>query len=232
MTIVIPRDMPETGTSVLAFEPQRVDFQAPEAGGRLGGVQAGFPKWMASWTIGKIGEDRSDLWRAWYARMRGSQRRFLGRDMRRPYPKLYPNGFGGMIAVGIGPFGGAANSWSVAINAEGDCLLTLAGLPAGLALSVGDYVGLKWDDPAAGAGNHYRRSLHRAIEPATSTAAGDVQLMVEPPVPSLVPAGALAHLDRPACVMAMVGQDSRLDGVDRRGAIRGGTIVGVQDLRA
>jgi hypothetical protein len=231
MTIIIPRDMPETGTSVLAFEPQRIDYQAPEAGGRLGGVQAGFPLWLATWTIGKIGEERSDLWRAWHARMRGSQRRFLGRDMRRPFPKLYPKGFTGMTRPSGGAFDGSAAGFSVFVNAEDDCVVELFDLPENLTISIGDYLGFKWDDPAAAPGNRFRRALVRAVLPTTVTSIGYTQLMVEPPVPNLVPSNAVAHFDRPACVMAM-GPESRLEGVDRRGAIRGGTIVGVQDLRA
>ena len=231
MALMVPRDMPTTGAALQAFEVQRVDYHAPEAGGTQGGVQAGFPLWAASWTIGRIGEDRSDLWRAWFTRMRGSQRRFLARDLRRPYPKLYPGGFTGLSRPSGGGFNGAAASWSVAIDVEGDCLLTLNDLPAGLLLSLGDYVGFRWDDPAGSAGNWYRRALVRVIEPATADGTGKLVARVEPPVPSLVPPTAPAHLDQPACVMKMLSDQSNLDVIDRRGAIRGGTIVAVQDLR-
>jgi hypothetical protein len=54
----------------------------------------------------------------------------------------------------------------------------------------------------------------------------------EPPIPSAVPNTAVAHLDNPKCVMALVTDQSKLNGIDRSLGIRGGQIVGIQDIRA
>ncbi|MFN3943891.1 MAG: hypothetical protein ACK4K7_03030 [Allosphingosinicella sp.] len=224
--------MPAKGASGQEFEPQRVDYSAPEAGGYLGGVQAGFPLWFAVWTLGRMGADASDAWRAWHIGMRGSQRRFLGYDLGRPFPKHYRDGFSRTTNVDGTPFDGVAASWSQTIDADGEAHLTLTGLPAGLLLSTGDYVGLRWDAAGLPAGNMVRRTVARLRGPGVANAAGTWTGIVEPPLPPLVPAGAIAHLDRPSCVMALVSGETKLGSIDRRLAIGGGRIVALQDLRA
>lgn len=231
MPYSFPRAMPTKGASAQSFEIQRVDFQAPEAGGYLGGVQAGFPLWAASWNLGRMGRDASDEWRAFVASLRGSQRRFYGRDLGRPYPKAYPAGFSGMTRAGGGAFDGSATSWSQAIDAEGNAVLTLNGLPASFQIGTGDYVGFRWDDGAGAPGNKERRTLMRALEPVTGNGSGVAIFSAEPPLPSWVGAGVQAHLDNPACVMAIISGDTRLGPIDRRLAVQGGTITALQDLR-
>lgn len=232
MTIIFPREMPIKGASLQEFEIQRVDFSAPEAGGRLGGVQAGFPLWFGVWDIGRIGMLASDVWRAWLSSLRGSQKPFFARDLARPYPLSRINGFAGMTRAGGGAFGGSATTWSQSINGEGVALLQLTGLPASLVLSVGDYVGFKWDAGDADPGTYGRRTIARVIEGATSNGSGVLTVAVEPPVPTgIVPGDAIAHLDLPCCVMRQITAETKLAGVDRRLAIGGGKIVAVQDLR-
>jgi hypothetical protein len=53
-----PITPPTSGAAQQQFELQRVDYGAPEAGGRVGGVQAGFPLWKLVWTLGNVGRDR------------------------------------------------------------------------------------------------------------------------------------------------------------------------------
>ena len=60
---------------------------------------------------------------------------------------------------------------------------------------------------------------------------GSVAAIIEPAVPGAVPAGAVAHLDRPACLMRLVPGQSQLGELDRRLKIGGGKIVATQDLR-
>lgn len=219
------------GASQQAFEVERVDFHAPEAGGYLGGVQAGFPLWMGEWTIGRLGAAGSDDWRAWVASMRGAQKRFLGRDLARPYPKLHIDGFAGMTRAGGGVFDGSATSWSQSIDSAGNALLTLGGLPVALSLSKIDYIGFRWDAGGAPAGSYWRRALVRVTEGAIANGSGNVTVTVEPPVPTaVVPVGAIAHLDYPACVMSLL-PDTKLGAIDRRLAVTGGKILGLQDLR-
>src|SRR5947209_7554659 len=135
-----PLIMPVSGLSLQDFEPQRVDYLSPEAGGQLGGVQAGFPLWAATWTVGKIGECKSDEFRSFVAELRGQIRTFYGYDLRRVFPKAYCSGFSGMLTTGGAAFTGAASSWSASIAANDDCLVTLHGLPSGLILGTGDYL--------------------------------------------------------------------------------------------
>lgn len=229
-----PLAMPESGMSQQAFEPQRVDYAAPEAGGRLGGIQAGFPLWAATWSVGRVGQAKSDEIRSFLAELRGATRWFYGRDLARPYPKQYPDGFSAMTRFNGSAFDGSATSWSQSVNSDDDQLLTLNGLPSGLVLGTLDYVGFKWtatDDEVAGL---EWRALVRVVRGGGGMASGggSLTVKVEPPIPSCVPSGAVAHLDKPSCVMKQVTTQSSLDPVDRRLAVRGGTIVGIQDLRA
>ncbi|MES3152951.1 hypothetical protein [Sphingomonas faeni] len=224
---MLPLEQPEAGQAQQTFELQRVDFLSPEAGGRIGAVSAGNPLWVAAWQLGKIGAAKSDLWRAWLLRMRGSQRSFLGRDIARPFPLAYVGGFAGMTRAGGGAFGGAASTWSQVIDGDGSAQLTLTGLPSGFQGSVGDYVGFRW-----GVGDA-RRALVRLVLPASANAGGTATFIVEPPVPTLVvPASAIAHLDRPACVMKLLPGESELGPIDRRLSVMSGKISAVQDLRA
>lgn len=229
--MIAPFDMPESGAARQEFEPQRIDYAAPEAGGRVGGVQAGFPLWLGIWTLGRVGEARSDEWRAWMARLRGQMRRFYGRDLRRPYPKAHITGFAGMTRAGGGAFPGSALTWSETINSDDDSRVTLTGLPVGLILSKGDYIGFKWDAAGEAAASYHRRALVRVVVGSTASGAGSITVTSEPPIPTVVPVGAVAHLDRPCCVMTQITDQSKLEAIDRSGGIRGGSVVAIQDLR-
>jgi hypothetical protein len=226
-----PLTMPTSGAALQEFEPQRVDFTAPEASGRIGGVQAGFPLWLAVWTLGKFGPDISDAWRAFFASLRGATRRFLGRPKDRPFPKAHIAGFAGMTRAGGGSFDGSATSWSETLNSDDDAELTLQGMPDGLELSIGDYIDFRYAATDAEVAGVPWRALVRVTEGGVADVTGEIMVIVEPPVPAAVPPGAIAHLDNPACVMALVTDKSRLDAIDRRLAVRGGTIVGLQDIR-
>lgn len=229
-----PFDMPVSGMALQQFEPLRVDYGAPEAGGRIGGVQAGPPLWQGVWTIGNIAAAKSDELRAFVAALRGGARRFLGRDLARPYPKAYATtGFGGMTRAGGGAFDGTATSWSETITADGDAQFTLHGLPDGFAMDVGDYIGFRWvatETEVAGLTWH---APVRAVEAKAADGTGLLTgITCEPPLPACVPLTATCYLDTPKAVMALVTDKSNLDAIDRRLAVKGGTITGIQDLRA
>lgn len=223
-----PLNMPASGMSRQQFEIERNDFGAPEASGRLGGVQSGMPLWLGVWTVGTIGALKSDQLRAFVSQLRGQVRRFLGRDLARPLPLAHING----LPAG---FDGSASSWSETTTADGDCELTLhlGAAAAGLVLSLGDYVGFKYDATEEGVEDVPWRALVRVVEGATADGSGNIVVLVEPPVPTTcVPPSAIAHLDDPACVMVLVKDKSNLDPIDRRRAVGGGTITAVQDLRS
>ena len=217
-----------SGIARVRFDIQRVDYAAPEASGRQGGVQAGWPLWSARFELERSDPDSADLWQAFFDRMRGRIRRFYAFDPTRRFPLGYRGGFAGLSRAGGGAFDGSATSWVQAIDSNGDARVTLNGLPAGLQIAAGDYIGFRWNAP-----NFDRRTMARAVLPVTANGAGQALVTIEPPVnTALVPAGAIAHLDNPRCVMQLVPEDSGLGPIGTGRALGGGTIVAIQDLRA
>lgn len=134
-------EMPTMYVAAQTFFQQRVDYTAAEASGRVGGVQAGFPLWAAVYSLTRMPEDNSDEWEAFIDDLRGASRCFIGRDLKRQFPKLYPDGFGA-----FGAFSGAASSWSQTINSDGDGRLTLhlGSAAAGLVLSKRDGIDFRY----------------------------------------------------------------------------------------
>jgi hypothetical protein len=222
MAASFPIAMPTKGAAGQVFEVQRIDYSSSAAGGALGGVQAGFPRWMATWDLGRMGQDASDAWRAFHLMMRGGQRRFYGRDLSRPLPKAHLGGL-------PGGFSGSASSWSETLDSEENSRVTLNGVAAGLILSIGDYIGFKWDASGFSAGNYKRRALVRVVEAGVASGGGSVTVTSEPPVPAVVPSGAIAHLDMPVCVMGFL-PEAQLSAMNRSLAV-GGKIVAIEDLR-
>lgn len=231
--MILTQPVTPAGIPRVKFDIQRIDYAAPEASGRQGGVQAGFPLWTARFEIDRIDPVSSDLWQAFLDRMRGRGRRFYGCDPTRRFPRAYAFGFAGLVRAGTSTaFTGAATSWSQAITATGDAQLTLGGLPEGFVINIGDYVGFRWDAAGASAGSFERRTLSRAVLPATANASGVAVITAEPPLDTaLVPPAAIAHFDNPVCVMQLVTEDSALAPIGAGGVRGGGTIVAVQDLR-
>lgn len=221
-----PVAMPDMYVAQQSFELQRIDYAAPEASGRIGGIQAGFPLWSATYTLGDMPSDNSDEWRAWLSGMRGATRRFIARDIARPLPKAY-------MGSGLpGGFDGEASGWSESINADGDSELTLTGLPVGLVLGQGDYIDFRWTATEDAVSGLPWRALVRVVEGDTANGSGAATVIVEPPVPSAVPEDAEAHLDEPGCIMALILDQTSLNPIDRLYSIRGGQITGIQDIRA
>jgi hypothetical protein len=224
-----PIEMPTMYVAQQAFELQRVNYTAATADGRVGGVQAGFPLWGAIYTLGRMPEENSDEWRGFISDQRGGIRRFIGRDLARQYPKLYPDGFGA-----FGAFTGTVSTWSQTINSDDDARLTLhlGAAAAGLILSRGDGVDFRYaatEDAIAGLA---WRAFARVTLGGTADGSGDVTVTVEPPVPDAVPSDAVAHLDQPGCTMTIVADQTNFEPVDRLYSVRGGQVVGVQDLRS
>lgn len=224
MALTFPRAMPSGGVDSQAFRIDRVDRTSPTVQGRSGGITLGLPRWRMSLTLANTTADETEEWIAFVDSLRGSQRTFLAHDLSRPYPKAFPSGFDGLSRAGGGAFDGSATSWS--INTAGD-VLTLSGLPANLPLNLRDSVGFRWTT-----GGGARRALVRVVGPATASGAGTITgLSVEPPLPGLVPGGAVAFLDRPDCVMRLVPEETSLGEIDTLHS-GGGTIVAVQELLA
>lgn len=222
-----------SGIARVTFGIQRIDFAAPEASGRQGGVQVGWPLWTVRYEIDRSDPDSADLWQAFFDRLRGRIRRFYAIDPKRSLPKAYRFGFAGLVRAGTATaFDGTATIWSQATDSLGNALLTLNGLPAGFQIGVGDMIGFRWDASDFAAGNMRRRTIARAVLAATATGTGQAQVTIEPPLnTALVPAGAIAHFDNPAAVMQLVPDESQLGPVGPGGILSGATIVAVQDLR-
>lgn len=225
MALTFPRNMPSRGAVAQRFEIFRVDYATPETGGRVQSVTAGFPLWRMTLELGEMGPADGDAWSAFVASLRGVGRTFLARDLVHAFPRAYPRGFTGVNRAGGGAFGplGAATSWSV--NGTRD-VLTLGGLPANLPIVEGDMIGFAW--VTAGV---QRRTMARAVESVVASGAGAASVQIEPPLPTLVPGGATARLGQPEAVMRLVREETALGSEDAIG-LHGGTIVGLQDLRA
>lgn len=226
MALTYPLALPAAGASRQTFEPKRVDYLSPETGGRLGAMSAGVPLWYGKWTLGNQGAARSDEWSAFVDALDGPARYFLGRDTARPYPLAYQDTqLQGLSRAGGGAFDGSATAWARASTADGQSLLELEGLPAGLVLSRRDYVGFRWETEGED-----RRALVRLVAPAVAAGDGTVTLTVRPAVHTIVPAEAIAHLDEPACLMKLIPSETQLGDMDRRLSLSG-TVAGLQDLQ-
>lgn len=225
--------MPDRGVAASDFEIEPFDALAPERGGRLGGVSLGEPLWHAKYELSRsMSLDLSDHWRAFAARLRGSQRAFIAQDRTRRFPRNYPEGFARTTRVGGTAFDGAASSWSQSVDANSEATLTLEGLPAGLRLERGDYVGFRWDAEGSPEGAFDRLAMVRVVLPSIADATGAIDAVIEPPVPTrVVSSGAQAHLDNPACLMKVASGGMKLGSVDALHTLMGGTIKAVQDLR-
>lgn len=227
-----PLTLPTDFYAQVDFDIQRVDYSAPEVSGRMGGVQAGAPLWIGTWTLDVVGPDESDAFRSFKDQMRGQTRRFLGQDLTRPFPKAYPAGFAGMVRAGGGAFDGTATSWSEAIAADGDSQVTLNGLPVDFELGIGDYIGFQWAATETSVAGLTWHACVRVAIGGVANGLGSVVVTSNPAIPSAVPVGAIAYLNNPKCVMALVTDQTKLEAIGRRNAIGGGQIVGVQDIRS
>ncbi|ATC34111.1 hypothetical protein CA606_18225 [Caulobacter vibrioides] len=221
-----PLAMPSKGPGAITFEPRRVDRLSPTSGARVSSVASGWPLWYGKYTLGKgLGAPGSDEWRAFVNRLDGPGRYFLGRDYRRPYPLAYlETQLAGLARAAGGAFDGAASTWSRATSSENEPQLVLSGLPANMVLSLGDYVGFRWTT-----GGEDRRALVRVQAAAQATGEGWAELIVRPAVHLIVPPGAVAHFDNPACLMKLIPGETELGDVDRSGSISG-VVAGIQDL--
>ncbi|WP_221364184.1 hypothetical protein [Sphingomonas jinjuensis] len=206
--------MPTVGASGLQFDPDRTDYLSPEAGGRLGAISAGLPRWAMRITLSAMRMEAAAQWRAFLDVQRGPQRPFVAFDIDRQLPLAHRGGR---------PFHPRPGSWAQAVTGEGLALLTLGGLVPGQIVSMGDYVGFAWEGHLA---------LTRAVETVQAGVGGSAQFAVEPPVPPIVPHGAAVSLTRAGCLMRLVPGETKLAGSAIGVYASGSTIVAIQDVIA
>lgn len=219
------------GIARVSLDIERVDFAAPEARGRGGGVQAGWPLWLGRWELDRVDPQSAEMWGAFIDRLRGRQRLFIGGDVARPFPAAYPLGFAGVDRASGGAFPGWATGWSQTFDADGNALLALTGLPANMALGRRDYIGFRWGEASVPVVNLGRRALVRVVEPVIASGAGAVTVMVEPPIDTrIVPGGAVPYFDRPAALFRQITEQSSVGSTGSGLAQSPSTLVAAQEL--
>ncbi|WP_370180223.1 hypothetical protein [Alteriqipengyuania sp.] len=224
--------MPLRGVAKSRFELARFDASAPERSGRLGGISLGAPLWEAEFSLSRAATaELEDEWSSFLGRLRGQAIPFLAWDRLRIYPRAHGSGFRTMTRPDGSAFDGSATDWSQTIDANGEAQLTLTGLPAGLRLNPRDYCGFRWDAEGADAGTFERRHMVRVEVGGKADATGEITVTIEPAVPELVPEGAVAHLDRPSCVMRAKPGSIDFGISDESGDRIGGKFAALQDLR-
>jgi hypothetical protein len=216
MTIAFPLPIITTGVMSQMFEPERVDYLAPEAGGRLGAITAGPPRWSMTLTYNNMRFRQSDDLRAWLALLRGAQNLIFAFDIDRQLPRFHQGGRS---------FADTPASWTQTIDGSGVARLALTGLLPGQVVSPGDYVGFIWETS--------KLALVRACELVMADAAGAVApFAIEPAVPTLVPDEATTTLRRAGCLMRLVTGDTKLAEQGLGFTSTGSRIVAVQDYVA
>lgn len=194
MTITFPRDLPEP--SRIAVAEFRLDWQqaiAPTRGGKVQAVDLGVPLWAISYATATLNEAQGIAWEAWLESLGGSVRPFRAWQPLRRYAYAYRRtGYAGLVRAAGGAFTGIGVAGQSAIVSVGGSLdaVTIDGLPAGFALTVGDM--LSWD--VAG-----KQALHRVTEAGVASGAGVATVGVAPLVRPSPAVGAPVALERPWC---------------------------------
>ncbi|MFN3230443.1 MAG: hypothetical protein ACK41P_11380, partial [Asticcacaulis sp.] len=107
--------------------------------------------------------------------------------------------------------------------------LQLNGLPAGLVISEGDYIGLRWVPAPVPGGPG--RALVRVLSGggAVASGSGQVTVTVEPPLPGVVPSTAVAYLNMPVAAFQVLPESDQGE-ADRRQRYAG-SLKAIQVLR-
>lgn len=175
--------------------------QSTQASGRVLVKDMGAPLWTLRAASKVLSPNTLDLWRAKLTALENGLQTFWGYPMTRCYPQAYPNG---SWPTGAAFTGLTANLASINANRKA---VTLSALPAGFALSIGDYVSI-----TVGA----RRDLHQVMETAAAASGTTTEFEIRPHLwPDVTITRAVA-VKQPACLMTIVpgsvGADAQLNG--------------------
>lgn len=191
--------MPTFGIrTVSKFDLEYVDAVNVLRSGAGYGIGLGQPYWDISMATADyvITNPIYNDWRAFLDSLRGQKRAGFFFDAKRPFPIMYPSGFGGLTVAIVGtPFTGEASADTFVDRRTID----ISGLPASFALKKNDYVSFKDGDNS---------SLHRLQSDVTATSGGAATISVEPAVPLIYDTSAEVHFDRPACKAILQGKIS------------------------
>ena len=162
-----PRELPDW----LNFDPStslrlvRDQSRNVRRGGTMQVIDKSDPRWMLEAVTAPMHQPDASALDAWLDSLRGGLRDFLYPDIRRRYPREYPDGFDGLDRFGGGAFDGVGQ-----VDGLTATTVTVSGLPGALALKAGDAIGLE-------EGGAY--GLHTIVEDATAVG-GVVTVSVEP----------------------------------------------------
>lgn len=195
MAITFPRAFPLNGcfTENGAFDLDRAQSHNPTGGGSPDVVEIADPLWSGEWRTRSLSRAEFAEWDAWLTSLRGGLRLFKGRPNRHRWPLAYPRGFSG-LTVSASPFSGSGVLDTIGAGRD---TVTIASLPVGFVLSVGD-----WFSIPVGS----RQRLHRILEGGTADGSGEVDLTIEPIIdPVVVTSGDPVPVlfDAPYCDMNM-----------------------------
>lgn len=209
--------LPPYRMGAVKFDLRRQDLMAPEASGKVGGVQMGWPLWAAEYESEAVSDHEAHLWGAWVRRQRGAINRFIATDPTRWYPRAYmPDGeFEGGF-----PYGWNGDATSFSLN--GDRTEVTLTLPHGIVISPSDLLGFRW---ASGT----KLALVECMTGGTSY--GTLKVEVEPAVHLVVPTGetpAIAYFAKPGCLMRLT-PETEVPAISV-GGVATGRIVGLQEI--
>ncbi|MGE4340422.1 MAG: hypothetical protein AB7E55_31405 [Pigmentiphaga sp.] len=157
-------------------------------GGGAQVVEVAPARWVASYSTHPLQHEAHGRVCAWWDARRGGLESFYAHDPARPYPIRYGAGLLSLETVGGLAFTGAG-----AVTGLTATTITMTGLPAGLQLVAGDYIGLVQSG---------LRGLHRLTSDVTASGVGVATATVEPPVVTNVfTTSATYNLVRPVCIM-------------------------------
>lgn len=154
-------------------------------------AEVGPAMWNAKYSTRLLTRAAFAEFNAWVASLRGGMRTFKATVPRHRWPLAYPRGFSGLLVSGS-PFSGSGVLNSIGTGRDE---ITVASLPAGFVLGVGDWLSIPVGT---------KQRLHNILEGGTASGLGAVNLTVEPIIDPSVTAGAVPVLfDAPWCDMVL-----------------------------
>lgn len=186
MSITFPRtDVLDIDIADQTFGPlmSRQEFGSRQANGTTYGKDFGSAIWPVSYTTGPLPNDDAVSYEALLNSLDGVIGIFEAYDMRRAYPRLYPNGTG-------------ANDGVLATVNANNKAITLTGLAANQVVSRGDYLSFTYGGS---------RALHQAMETITADGSGATgEFEVRPHLRAGFTTGAAVNLKAPAGLFSLV----------------------------